>query len=392
MRRGDIAKRVVAIGTGLAVASLALTVDNAIRVRRPEPTDVPDAEPLTVLIPMRDEVAVAERCVRGVLAAADRWPGTVRVVVLDDGSTDGTGAVLAALAQRDARLEIIDGAPLPPGWLGKPWACHQLAESAFSGLVGPDSAGSEPARSGGVFVFVDADVVVEPCAFTSSVALLRRTGLDLLSPYPRQIAVGIGERLVQPLLQWSWLSTLPLGIAERSPRPSLSAANGQLIVVDAQTYRRAGGHAAVRDEVLEDIALLRAVKRAGGHGVAADGSRIATCRMYEGWRAVRAGYGKSLWNAFGSAPGSLAVMALLSLMYVVPFLAALTGSRTGAVGYVAGVASRVIAARSTGGRAWPDALVHPASMVTFAALTVDSAIARRRGRLQWKGRSIEVNA
>ena len=137
MRRGDIAKRVVAIGTGLAVASLALTVDNAIRVRRPEPTDVPDAEPLTVLIPMRDEVAVAERCVRGVLAAADRWPGTVRVVVLDDGSTDGTGAVLAALAQRDARLEIIDGAPLPPGWLGKPWACHQLAESAFSGLVRP---------------------------------------------------------------------------------------------------------------------------------------------------------------------------------------------------------------------------------------------------------------
>ncbi|KAF0968163.1 MULTISPECIES: glycosyltransferase [Gordonia] len=381
MRATDLWHRTVTVGTGLSLASLALTVDNAIRVRRPGLTDIPPAEPLSVLIPMRNEVTRAERCLTAVLDAIDRWPGPVRVLVLDDGSADGTDAVLARLAAHDDRIEVFEGSPPPHGWLGKTWACRQLADNALADGTLPD----------GVLAFVDADVVVEPHAFTSSVALLRASGLDLVSPYPRQVATSAAERLVQPLLQWSWMSTLPLGLAERSPRESLTAANGQFLMVDADTYRRAGGHEAVRDVVLEDIALLRAIKAAGGRGVVAEGSTVAICHMYEGWHEVRAGYRKSLWSAFGSPAGTSAVTAALCLMYVIPALAALTGSRTGLVGYFAGVASRLVAARCTGGRTFPDAFGHPASIALFAFLAADSTIARRRGELRWKGRTIEVD-
>ncbi len=146
------------------------------------------------------------------------------------------------------------------------------------------------------------------------------------------------ERLVQPLLQWSWLTTLPLRLAERSPRASLAAANGQFLVVDAQAYRSSGGHSAgsVRGAVLDDMALLRAVKASGGKGGVVDGTRLAVCRMYGDWAELRDGYTKSLWSAFGSKAGAGAVVAGLGMIYVVPPVAALTGSLTGLSGYLAG--------------------------------------------------------
>ena len=189
--------------------------------------------------------------------------------MLDDGSTDGTADVVSRVAAGDPRVRLMTGEPLPDGWWGKPWACAQLAGTASAATM---------------LVFVDADVVLAPDAVAASVALLRWAALDLVSPYPRQVAVTGSERLVQPLLQWSWLTTLPLRLAERSPRESLAAANGELLVVDAETYRRAGGHGVVRAAMLEDIALLRAVKRAGGSGTVVDGTALATCRMYEGGR------------------------------------------------------------------------------------------------------------
>ncbi len=374
--RGPL-RHVVRAGTALSLTSLALVVDNARRVREPDPSAAPDPEPVALLLPVRDELAAVERCVRHLAAAADRWPGEVRVVVLDDGSTDGTTALLGRLTAEPGLadlLTVVTGRPRPAGWLGKPWACQQLADEA-----GPAA----------VLVFVDADVTLAPHALTATVALLREAGLDLLCPYPHQQAEGV-ERLVQPLLVWSWMSTLPLGLAERSSRPSLGAANGQLLAVDAAAYRRAGGHRAVRGAVLEDLALLRAVKAAGGRGVVAEGSGVATCRMYEGWPAVRAGWTKSLWAAFGSPAGAAGVVALLLLTHVVPAAAALTGSRTGAVGYAAGVAGRVLVARRTGDRAHPDAWAHPLSVLLLVGLTADSVVGRRRGTLRWKGRPVEL--
>jgi hypothetical protein len=224
----------------------------------------------------------------------------------------------------------------------------------------------------------------------ATVGLLRASGLDLVSPYPRQLAKTAAERLVQPLLPWSFLTTLPLRLAERSERPSLSAANGQLLAVDASVYRAAGGHAAVRDSVIEDVELLRAVKRAGGRGGVVDGTSLATCRMYEDWPSLRDGYTKSLWAALGSPSAAAAVMAGLGVCYVVPAVAAIAGSPVGLAGYAAGVAGRYLVAERTGGRSLPDGLAHPASIVLLAWLVARSWRSRRLGTLSWKGRSLTV--
>lgn len=351
--------RLAALGAGLLAAHAAL---NAALLRTP-PARAQVTERVSVLVPARNEAERIGACVRALL---DQRGVVAEVLVLDDDSTDGTAALARALGAR-----VLPGQCLPAGWLGKPHACQQLADSA----------------GGDVLAFVDADVVLAPDGLARSVALLRTAGLDLVSPYPRQVAVTVAERLVQPLLQWSWLTFLPLRLAERLPSPSLVAANGQLLVCDATAYRAVGGHAAVRAEVVEDLALARAFKRAGRRATVADGTDIATCRMYGGWDDVRDGYGKSLWAAFGSPAGAAAAVALLGWLYVLPALAAARGSRVGALGYAAGVAGRAISAARTGGRPL-DALAHPLSVCALGYLTALSSSRKATGRLSWRGRAL----
>lgn len=353
------------------------TVINSRLLPRLSPVDLaPVLPPVSVLLPVRDEADRVTACLESLLA--QRGVSTLEILVLDDGSTDGTGELVNAVAATaPSRVRWLAGAPLPPGWLGKPYACHQLAAAARHDIL----------------VFVDADVLLAPDAVACAVG--RLDGFDLLCPYPRILTDGSG-RLVQPLLQWSWLTFLPLRAMQRSRRPSLAAAGGQFLVLTRTGYERAGGHAGVRDAVLEDIALARAVKRAGGRITLADGSRIASCRMYSTWPALVAGYTKSLWASFGSPVGAAVTVGLLVLLYVVPLPLTLVAAAVGAwhwalaggLGYLLGVAGRIISARATGGRVWPDPLAHPVSVALFAWLVVRSY--RRRDVSTWKGRPVRI--
>ncbi len=448
-----------------AVAAAALAGHAAVNtglLRRTAPDPATVDFPVAVLLPVRDEAHRVAPCLRSLLA--QRCVPGLRILILDDGSTDGTADVVHAVAAGDPRVQLISGAPLPPGWLGKPHACQQLADAATgrgtgaaagqqsgaapvpgcdvaagttgadttgadttgADTTGADTTGADTTDAGTtvpVLVFVDADVVLAPDAVAAAVALL--PGFDLVCPFPRIVAGSAGERLVQPLLQWSWLSFVPLRALERTRHPSLAAAGGQFLVVSTEGYRRAGGHAAVRDKVLEDIELARAVIRSGGRTALADGTPLASCRMYRSWRELSDGYTKSLWAAFGSRAGAVAVAAMLLALYVLPLLAfpvaavlAATAPATPAtpatagpawlsgiapgswltgpsaaclaalLGYASGVAGRIVAGRTTGARVWPDALAHPASILLFCVLLARSWRARRRGELLWKGRPV----
>jgi hypothetical protein len=353
---------------GLSVAGALHAAVNIRLLRRPVVPAPAVTGRVAVVLPVRDEATQVADCLAAVLD--QRGVPELWVVVVDDGSTDGTAERVAAVG--DPRVQLLRGTPPGPGWLGKPNACAQ---------------GAAAAGDADVLVFLDADVRLMPDALASAVALLRAHDLDLVSPWPRQLAGSRAERLVQPLQQWLWATLLPLRLAERSPRPSLAAANGQFLVVRAAAYARAGGHAAVRGEVIEDVALLRAVKAAGGRGVVVDGSTLAACRMYDDWPGVRDGYAKSLWSAVGGRPAAAAAAAgALSAVWLLPPLAALTGSRAGLAGYAAGVAGRAVTAAGTGGRVWPDALAHPVSVLLLDVLVARSLRGRRRGDLQWRGR------
>jgi hypothetical protein len=369
-----VMRRLTLAGSALAGALAVHTAMNLRHLRTPEVTTPPVSERVSVLIPARDEASTIAAAVSSVLA--QRGMPDLEVLVLDDHSSDGTAAAVEAIAAAQVRLMSSADEP-PAGWLGKPWAAQRLANQA----------------SGSVLVFMDADVQLEPDALRACIGELRARDFGMVAPYPRQVAEGWLERLVQPLVTWSWCAFLPLGVAERSLRPSLSAANGQLLVVDADAYRAIGGHASVAGVVLEDIALMRALKASGVHACTMDGSTIAACRMYETPGQVVDGYAKSLWSAFGGPAGSIAVTALLLTAAVVPAAGALTGRRRstrliGLAGYAAGVASRVQVARRTNARVWPDSAAHPASIAAFAALSAVSWARHARGSNSWKGRAL----
>lgn len=365
-----------------SVASILLTAHAAANVallRRPPDASSSSADTrrrIAVLLPVRDEAARITPCLQALLTAVERYGPRAELVVLDDNSTDGSYDLVAALLSTANNARLLRGAPLPPGWLGKPYACHQLATA-----VRPDTE---------VLVFVDADVILEPEALIRTVAQLDETGLDLVSPYPRQRTDTPAERLIQPLLQWSWATLLPLRLAERSARRSLTAANGQLLAVTVEAYRGSGGHASAPHEVLDDIALLKTLKDNGFRGVVTDGTELATCRMYDDWRSLRDGYTKSLWAATGSPAGAAVLCGALVTTYVLPPLAWFRHPRDVAVaaGTLSAVANRAIVARRVGGRVWPDSLTHPLAVVGFAALTVRSWLGRRAGTLHWKIRPL----
>ncbi|MGR6321152.1 glycosyltransferase family A protein [Micromonospora soli] len=371
---------VLVLLVGVAALTAHTLVNATCWLRRPAAGPVEVTEAVAVLLPLRDEAARVTPCLRALLA--QRGVPDLRIVALDDGSTDGTADVVRAVAGGDPRLTLLTGVAPPPGWLGKPHACWQLATRA-------DSAPT-------VLAFVDADVVLTPYAVAAAVTELRAAGAALLSPYPRIVVRTAADRLVQPLLQWLWLTFLPLRAMERSRRPSLAAAGGQFLVVDRAGYLRAGGHAAVADRVLEDIGLARAVKRAGGRIALADGSRLAACRMYETWPQLRDGYTKSLWASFGHPVAAAVVVTLLLLLYTAPPLVAVAALVAGApavaglaaLAWLLGVAGRVVTARATGGRAWPDAFAHSVSVVVLGWLTLRSYHLRKRHRLTWRGRPV----
>ncbi len=369
-----VMKRLTTIGSLTAVAIAAHTAINLKALRKPNVVTPPLLEKVSVLIPARNEAANIFRAVTSALVS--RGVDELEVLVLDDGSTDDTAAIVTAID--DPRLRLITGTEDPPaGWLGKPWACKRLSNEA----------------TGSVLVFLDADVELTPDAIRASVGELRARNFAMVSPYPLQLADSWLERLVQPIVTWSWCAFLPLDWSQRSTRPSLSAANGQLLVIDAEAYRAIEGHTSVANEVLEDIALMRALKVSGKHTCTMDGSEIATCRMYSTTQEVVDGYAKSLWAGFGSAAGSIGVNTFLLVTYVVPPLAALTArsSRTrtmGTLGYAAGVASRALVARRTGARVWPDSAAHPASIAAFTMLSAISWHRHVRGTNSWKGRTL----
>ncbi|WP_084161691.1 glycosyltransferase family 2 protein [Nocardia sp. BMG51109] len=362
---------------------------NRLTVRQLNAAHTTVIEPVTVCVPARDEAAEVPALIADL--RAQRGVSRLRVLILDDGSTDGTYAAAAIAAGGDERFTVIAAdTGLAPGWTGKSAACARLAEIAAA------TADSGAVRAGAL-VFLDADVRLRPDAIAAAVGELRRTGAGLVSAWPRQRAGSVAEVLVQPLLCWSWAATLPVRMADRGLRPSTAVACGQFLVFDAATYHAVGGHAAVASDVTEDLALARALRRAGRHTRLAAAGRVASTRMYRGATDLDTGYTRWLWSAYGSAAGSAAVGVVATLSFWTPPLAALCarGStrRIGGIGYLCAVASRLLARslESGGGPRPADvvaALAHPVSIAAYLRLSVRSHRLRRAGSLRWKGRPL----
>lgn len=347
----------------IALLAFLLSLLNFFTIRTVKNTPAGINKKVSILIPMRNEVANAKECVTALIDQKGLLD--FEIIVLDDDSTDGTSQVLSQFTE----IKIIKGLPLPQGWLGKIWACHQLSEQS----------------TGEIMVFLDADVRLQEHAVASAIS--KMGAWDFISPYPRQLSVGLLESIFQPLLHWSWFASVPLFATQRFRVKSMVVANGQFLIIKKVAYQAAGGHEKIKNEVLDDLELAKLLVAHGSQGDVAEGAEVATCLMYRSPMQLVLGYQKSLWRAFGSLGGSVFVALLLLVTGVLSLLLAISGSVLAAVAFILILGSRTLssvrAKESISKVFW-----HPVAVLIFVGILTYSWIGKYRGTLKWRDRVI----
>ena len=348
----------------LPLILLTIAAVNFFQIRTPKATSEL-LDTVGVVVPMRNEAENVE----GIVATLSAQDGPFHFYLLDDNSEDQTLDLLQRFTSGDTRFTVIKGAPLAGGWIGKTWALQQLFEASSEEII----------------VSIDADVRLTNDAINKAVTSLHSARLDFLSPYPRQIARSFGERLIQPLLQWSWLTTVPLRYAEGARQKSMAVANGQFFVVRRSALDSIGGYESVKHAVIDDVFLARQLIASGSAGTVINGSDIAETRMYASWNEIEAGYGKSLNQAFGSIFGAIFVMVFLFATSIAPLILGLLGNPYGWLGFAAIVGSRMLSAIKSRGSV-VDSVLHPISIAALIYLIIYSYLVR--GTVTWKGRTV----
>ena len=347
----------------LSALALALVIFNSLTIRVIKNSPTKASGSVSVLIPMRNEEANVKGCLSSVLA--QKGLDTLEVIAIDDGSTDNTSNEVKAFPS----VELISGEKLPDKWLGKLWACQQLAEKS----------------SGDYLVFVDADVRLSDYAVANSIS--KMGNWDFISPYPRQLTSGFVQKIFQPLLQWSWLSSVPLLIAQKYSIKSMAVANGQFLIIKRDAYFKSGAHAGIKTEVLDDLMLARNLLKQGYKGGVAEASNIATCHMYKNKMELFKGYQKSLWKAFGSVPGTILAIALLIVTGILPIISTALGSTSGLAAFGLITLSRMISSLRTG--SLPNsAIFHPLAILMLLGLILFSWYGKLTNTITWRDRTV----
>ncbi|MCM3747734.1 glycosyltransferase [Paenibacillus pasadenensis] len=336
---------------------------------------------ISILIPARNEERNISGCLESLLAL--REP-PLEIIVLDDHSDDGTAILAGGLAARpESRIRLLQGSELPAGWLGKSYACSQLAA----------------ASRGRWLLFIDADVRLEPHALEAAALAASSQGRGLISGFPRQQTGTWLEKLAVPMMMFTILCHLPLKLVGGSSDPRFAAANGAFILMQRDSYRLTGGHAAVRSSLLDDMELIRQAKRCGEPVRLAQIDRHSSMRMYRSAPEVWAGYRKNLFPGMGRNPLLLAFVAMMySLLYVAPAAglvaaaaAMAAGSTPGwapwaAAAWVLGALIKLSVDRISGLPVW-HCLLLPMSITVVLLIGFDSAWRHyRRKGYEWKGR------
>ncbi|QKV91397.1 glycosyltransferase [Streptomyces sp. NA02950] len=342
---------------------------------------------VAVVVPARDESAVLPVSLPSLLA--QDYPGRAEIFLIDDGSSDGTGKLARELADACGGLPLTVDSPgdPEPGWTGKLWAVrHGVALAARRERAG---TGAE------YLLLTDADIAHEPDSLRELVRAATAARLDLVSQMARlRVATG-WERLIVPAFVYFFSQLYPFRWVNR-PRARTAAAAGGCVLLRREAAERAGVPETIRQAVIDDVALARAVKRSGGAIWLGLAERIDSVRPYPGlgelWRMVaRSAYAQLRHN-----PLLLAVtVAGLALVYLAPPAAVCAGLLTGsAVPLVVGAAAWALMAgtyvpmlRYYRQTLWLAPLL-PLTAFLYLLMTVDSALRHYRGRgAAWKGRT-----
>jgi glycosyltransferase involved in cell wall biosynthesis len=337
---------------------------------------------VSVIVPARNEEACLGACLQSLVsqnlashrpadAAAER---SVEIIVVDDHSTDHTREIASSFSA--SRVRVIQAPPLPAGWTGKNNAV---------------AAGAKVA-AGPWLLFTDADSVHSPGSLARALDEANRHGAALLSYSPRQVVKSFWEQAVMPVIFAELAATYrPSRVSD--PNSSTAAANGQYILITREAYDAVGGHAAIANEILEDVALARAVKRSGRKIFFRYGADAVRTRMYRSFAQLREGWTKNLAILFPS-PLRLAALRAIEFILIVSALfialAALARQRwvTALLAAILCVTlCTIFLARVRRAHfSWDANILALFGLPLFAYLLIRSARAHANGTIEWKGR------
>lgn len=323
---------------------------------------------VSVLIPVRNEE-------QNILSLLQSIVGQdymdYEVIILDDNSTDNTLAVCHNFALRDSRFKVIKGAELPKGWLGKNYACHQLAQQA----------------RGEYLLFLDADEKVNNGLINSAVYRMQMNNLSLLSLFTNQTMLTPGENMIVPLMHFMLLNLLPLKLVFLSANKSIAAASGQFMLFNAADYHRHSWHRQVKTAVVEDVEIMKQVKGQKLKGEALLANGMISCRMYTGFGESVSGFSKNFLAAFNYSIGGLLVFLTLLVGGPLLIMATLNFSL---IFFMCGliVLNRVMIAMLAGQSTALNVVLHPLQMCSLTLIAFISIQRHLTKTNVWKGRKV----
>lgn len=239
------------------------------------------------------------------------------VHVLDDQSSDHTFEIAESFQKKYLKQFFVHrGKDKPGGWLGKPWACHQLSQKC----------------DGDIFLFLDADTELQPGSLKKISASFDHYNLAMLTVWPRQKMITFWEQTIIPVVYYTLLSLLPAVYAYRDPKwmppflrkkmgPKFAAACGQCLAFRREAYESIGGHASVKDKVIEDVELAKLIKKRGFVLRMFDGMGSVSCRMYQNEKEIFEGFRKNFLLGFKNSISAFVLMGFIHLIvFVLPFI------------------------------------------------------------------------
>ncbi|HET9795364.1 MAG TPA: glycosyltransferase family 2 protein [Thermoanaerobaculia bacterium] len=327
---------------------------------------------VSVVIPARDEERDLARTLE---AHAESSYPRLEVIVVDDRSTDRTGEIARRFAERDARFRVVTGVEPPPGWLGKPHALHEGAGAA----------------SGEWLLFADADVVYGRDAIRRAVAAALRRSLALLCLLPRLETRGFWEGVVMPNI-YALLYLGPGFVTQIDRVKAFAGGSGSGNLVERRGYEASGGHAAIRDAVIDDLGLAISMKRAGKRTRAFPAYDDVRVRMYRGFREAFDGFSKNVAYLGPPVPALILPLAMFVLAAAPWLVLALPASSLAKAFAAAAIAAtllgRVAVARVTRTPVW-SALFHPLMIGVWTGIAMRSWYRRVvRRQVIWRGRTL----
>lgn len=327
--------------------------------------------PVTVVVPARDEAPVIEASLRSLLAQT--YPGPLNIILVDDGSTDGTGDIVRRIT--DPRLRVITGTSRPAGWSGKLWAVSQ---------------GIEAAGDAKLILLTDADILHAPDHLLALTARIERGDLDMVSEMVELACESPAEKALVPAFVFFFQLLYPFAWVN-DPQRAIAAAAGGTILIRRRALDRIGGISAIRGALIDDVALATAVK-AGGKIWIGHAALARSVRPYptagDIWRMIA----RTAYVQLRFSPTLLLLTTVgMALVWLLPPLAALFGGGTmrvlGIVTWIMMTASYLPTLQRFR-RSWFWALGLPLIALFYMAATIGSAVNHYRGRgVAWKSRT-----